>query len=178
MKWQFWPWLVRGLSDRPGYRLLLNRWLIIHVVLGSGMAAIVNMSIHEAAQTLLLPLAGMFIGLSFAWVGNAQALLQECEIEKLAKHHPDGIQTYVYTFQLAILVILTTLVAWGLAGLRVFSSPFFCDKWIQLGIEATLYFLASLTLRECWHVVMGSQLLILSRHKVRDANDDSCVSNH
>ena len=173
MKWRFWRWLVLGLNDRPGYRQLCNWWLIIHVILGISLAAIVGTSVHEAAQTLLLPLAGIFIGLSFAWAGNAQALLQESEIEKLANHHPDGIETYVYTFQLAILVILSTLVAWGLAGLKVFSSPLFCTQWIQLVIEATLYSLASLTLRECWHVVMGSQLLILSRLKVRDTDENS-----
>lgn len=171
--WRFWRWLVCGLNGRPGCRQLLNWWLIVHVILGFCMATIVKISIQEAAQTIMLPLAGIFIGLSFAWVGNAQALLQESEIEKLAKHHPDGIETYVYTFQLAILLILATLVAWGLAGLRVFSSPFFYGKWIQFGIETTLYFLASLTLRECWHVVMGSQLLILSRLKVRNTDDTS-----
>ena len=39
------------------------------------------------------------------------------------------------------------------------------------GTEAGLYFMASLTLRECWHVVMGSQLLILSRHQARKSED-------
>lgn len=171
MKWQFWKWLVCGLSDRPGYRQLVNWWLIMHLAIGIGVASVVEVSIADAAQTFLLPLAGIFIGLSFAWVGNAQALLQESEIEKIAKHHPDGIQTYVYTFQLAILVILVTLVAWGLAGLKIFELPLFENEYLELSVEASLYFFASLTLRECWHVVIGSQLLILTRHNVRQ-NDN------
>lgn len=171
MKWQFWRWLFLGLQDRPGYRQLVNWWLIVHIAIGTAVAQLVGVSVHEAAQTFLLPLAGIFIGLSFAWVGNAQALLQESEIEKIAEHHPDGIRTYVYTFQLAILVILVTLVAWGFAGLKVFDAAIFCNKYVQASIEASLYFLASVTLRECWHVVIGSQLMILSRHEVRNSNN-------
>lgn len=172
MKWQFWQWLFLGLRDRPGYRQLLNWWLVVHVVVAVIVAQLVGVPIHEAAQTFLLPLAGIFIGLSFAWVGNAQALLQESEIEKIAEYHPDGIQTYVYTFQLAILVILVTLVAWGFAGLKVFEASIFGNCYVQSLIEASLYFLASVTLRECWHIVIGSQLMILSRHTVRKTSDD------
>ena len=170
MKWQFWRWLLLGLRDRPGYRLLLDRWLVVHIATGILMALLIGVSIHEAARTILLPLAGVFIGLSFAWAGNAQALLKESEIEKVAECHPDGIQTYVYTFQLAILIILITLVAWGLAGLKVFDAEILSNSVVQTSIEALLYFLASITLRECWHVVMASQLMILSRHNVQNAN--------
>ena len=171
MKWEFWKWLFCGLNDRPGFLQLIDRWFPFHVVIGLVLAKFVDMSLHEAAQTFLLPLAGIFIGLSFAWVGNALALLQASEIEKIANYHPDGIRTYVYTFQLAILVILLTLVAWGLAGLKVFTLPVFSNSCIQYGIEAGLYVMASLTLRECWHVVIGSQLLILSRHQIRKSKD-------
>ena len=170
MTWQFWRWLFLGLRDRPGCRLLLDWWLVVHVAAGILIAQLVGVSIHEAARTILLPLAGVFIGLSFAWAGNAQALLKESEIEKVAEHHPDGIQTYVYTFQLAILIILITLVAWGLAGLKVFDAEILSNSVVQTSIEALLYFLASITLRECWHVVMASQLMILSRHNVQNTN--------
>lgn len=173
MKWLFWKWLIIGLSDRPGYCQLLNWWLLVHVAAGVAVNMLVKVPIHEAAQTFLLPLAGIFIGLSFAWVGNAQALLQESEIERIAQHHPDGIQTYIYTFQLAILIILITLVAWGLAGLKVFNFDVCDSSTFSFVVGSFLYFLASLTLRECWHIVIGSQLLILSRHNVRTDRNDS-----
>ncbi len=167
MKWQFWGWLFLGLNDRAGYRQFMDRWLIVHVLAGVGVAAVVKMPMHEAAQTILLPLAGIFIGLSFAWAGNAQALLQQNEMEEIARHHRDGLQSYIYTFQLAILVILVTLVVWGLAGLKVFDTPYLQQTPTQLFVESFLYFMASLTLRECWHVVLASQIMILSRHKAR-----------
>ena len=131
------------------------------------MAALVRVPIQEASQTILLPLAGIFVGLSFAWAANAQALLSEPEIEKLSEYLPDGISTYIFTFQLAILVILVTLVAWGLAGLGIFEAKIFCANRMRFSIEWALYFLASLTIRECWHVVLGSQSLVLAQNKIR-----------
>lgn len=172
MRWSFWRWLIFGLEGPSGLRmLLLNPWILVHIMTGVGLAELVDFPIYEAAQLFLFPLAGIFIGLSFAWAGNAQALLMEKEIEWLADFHPDGIHTYVYTFQLAILVILVTLVIWGLAALRIFEVI----QQHNFVVEVVLYFLASLTVRECWHVVLGSQLLILARRAVRtrgEAQDD------
>ena len=112
MRWNFWRWLILGRESASGVRLLLcNPWTIVHLAIGIGLGKVVDLPVHEAAQLFLLPLAGIFVGLSFAWAGNAQALLMEKEIELLSDFHPDGIHTYVYTFQLAILVILVTLIA-------------------------------------------------------------------
>ena len=176
MIWQFWRWLFRGLNHRPGYRQFISGWLVVQVAVSVGLALAVEVSIHDAARAVLLPLIAIFVGLSLAWVGNAQALLQEAEIEKLAKYHPDGIWTYVYTFQLAILVMLTTVVFWGLAALGVLSAPFLCHDGVQFSIETWLYLLTTLTVRECWHVVMASQLLILSRYIIRKTNESSSDS--
>lgn len=168
-KWKFWYWFFWGLKTRSGFeKLLLNWWLFLHVSIGVGLALWIELPLHEAAQSILLPLAGILIGLTFAWSGNAQALIQKNEIKKLASHHLDGIEVYVYTFQSVILVILVTLVAWGFAGLKGFSSKCFEIPYVMFSIEACLYFLASLTLRECWHAVLLSQTLALARHRIRD----------
>ena len=167
MDWQFCKWLFRGLRSGPGYRQFISAWLIVQVAVSVGLAAAVEAPIHDAAQAVLLPLIGIFVGLSLAWVGNSQALLQASEIEKLAEYHPDGILTYVYTFQLAILVLLTTVVSWGLAALGVFGAPFMSHAVVQFGIETGLYLLTTLAVRECWDVVKSSQLLVLSRYVIR-----------
>ena len=167
MRWQFWKWLFLGLEGKAGFRLLTDRWLIVHIIVGLMLSYFVKVPLHEAAQTVLLPLAGIFVGLSFAWAGNAQALLQSSEIEELSEYDKDGIQKFIYNFQLSILIILITMISWGLAGLKLFSA---CHNYILIiAIEVILYFLSSLTMRECWHVVLGSQMLILSRHSIRRA---------
>lgn len=135
------------------------------MVLGFGLP----LSAVDAARSVLLPLAGVFVGMSFAWVGNAQAILQSEEIERLADQHPGKLEQYVYTYQSAILAILVTLVAWGVAALGALEQPchWQCPSWAYELAKASLYALASVTLRECWHVVMGAQLLLLTQRYVK-----------
>lgn len=150
--------------------------MFFHLIIGFGLGFGGQIEAKDAASTILLPLAGIFVGLSFAWIGNTQAILKENEIEELMYRHQDGIEAYVYTYQLAILVILTTLIAWGVAGLgisRISSgvcliSVLGVDSFFCKLATATLFALASATVRECWHIVLSSQMFILSRFKIRN----------
>ncbi|MCK5508785.1 MAG: hypothetical protein KAI50_09735 [Desulfobacterales bacterium] len=143
---------------------------------------IVPVRINEAAKSILLPLSGIFIGLTFAWGGNAISLMQSEEIDMLANYRPGGLKEYVFKFQSAILVLLITMIAWGLAGLNVFE-PFrgkFPLDFAYNAIEVLLYFMISLSLRDCWHVVIGAQSMILLRSavkKVLDSQKNSESSN-
>lgn len=169
----FWSWFFRGSGDRPGIARFLDLWLLVHGVVGGGLAFIVPISLEDAATSLLLPVAGVFIGLSFAWGGNAQALLQTAEIETLSSYRIGGYEEYVYTFQAAILIILITLALWALAGLGIFDHLWPKNKsgYAYTIISSLLYFFSSLTLRECWHVVLGAQSLLLIRFKIRQKDN-------
>ena len=165
----FWKWFFLSTGRRPGYRKLLDRWLLVHVFVGAALAWLVPITLKDSANTVLLPLAGIFIGLSFAWGGNAQALLQTEEINKLADYHPGGFEEYIYTYQTAILVILVTLVIWGLAGLGLYDKtwPTSARPKTYFCVTSVLFLFASMTLRECWHVVLGAQLMLIARRKIR-----------
>ena len=164
----FWGWFFSG-RDRSGWRKFLDRWLVVHASVGFVMAYIVPGDLKTAASTVLLPLVGVLIGLSFAWAGNAQALLQTEEIEQLSDYRSGGFEEYVYTYQAAILVILTSVVLWGVAGLGVFDLPCFwsCPAESYFAAKLFLYFFSSVTLRECWHVVLGAQMMLLARRRIR-----------
>ncbi len=167
----FWRWFFRGSGAGRGFRRLANRWLLLHVAVGAGVAAVVDTKLSEIAGAILFPFASVFVGLAFAWAVNAQALMQSAEIGKLAEHHKGGFVEYVYTYQTAILALLVTLVVWGLAGLEVFDgfgpgqerdALFYVSKLV-------LFTLCSLSIRECWHVVGGTSQLLLSRRQIRQA---------
>lgn len=170
----FWWWLVKGSGGHSGlWRLFLNRWVILHLVIGVGLAFLVPVCLRQAASIVLIPLIGILIGLSFAWAGNAQALMQSSEIKELTKHHKGGFTEYVFIYQTAILVILVTLVVWALAGLSVFD-----DVWPTQGrriwyfvVEAVIYALSSMTLRECWQVVLGTQVMLIVQTKIKEAKE-------
>lgn len=173
----FWRWFVCGTQGKPGVSRFFDLWLLVHLAIGFLLALIAPVSLSEAANAVLLPLAGIFIGLSFAWGGNVQALLQTEEIEELTSYHPGGFDDYLFVFQSAILAILVTLVFWGLAGLGVYDRfwPTPLRTVAYLSISTMLYCLASLTLRECWHVVLGAQSMLKIRFEIRRRrrSDDS-----
>jgi hypothetical protein len=134
------------------------------------MALVIPVSLEKAASTVLLPLAGIFVGLSFAWSANAQALLQSNEIRELAEKKVGGYIDYVYTFQLAILFIIITLILWGFAGLQFFDNfwPSVRENILYFICKIVLYSFSSATIRECWHVVLGTQLLLISKKEISE----------
>lgn len=176
----YWNWFFAGSGGLPGYRRLINRWLLVHAAVGALIALLVNVDLPTAANTVLLPLAGIFVGLAFAWAGNAMALMQSREIERLADEYKGGFADYVYIYQTAILVILVTMVLWGLAGMKAFELP--QDERITpyatYCVKAAFFGLSSMALRECWHVVLGSQWMLLAQHTIKkrkpqNGHDDS-----
>jgi len=169
---KYWQWFFHGSGGKPGYRRLVDRWLLAHLAIGVSMMLLVRVDIHTATNIVLLPLAGILVGLSFAWAGNAQGLMQSSEIDELSKHHKGGFLEYVFVYQTAILVILVTMIFWGLAGLRVFDVPL-PTPWSKLGtsiLKTVLFSLSSMTLRECWHVVMGAQWMLLAQREIKAHN--------
>jgi hypothetical protein len=175
----FWKWFLKGASEfgqekqlqrsKPGIYSYFDIWLICHFAIGAILMFIVPLRINIAATSILLPLAGIFIGLTFAWGGNAVSLMQSDEMNKIADHLPGGLQVYAFKFQSAILILLITMVAWGLAGLGIFESLYSSNdiNILYSVIKLILYFLISLALRDCWHVVMGAQSMILLRRSVK-----------
>lgn len=165
----YWHWFIAGSGGRPGWQRFLDKWAIVHLLLGITLAWLVPVNLSIAAQSVLIPLAGIFIGMSFAWVGNVQALIQSPEIELLIEKSEEGFESYIYTFQSAVLVLLLTLVLWGIAGLNVFDRQCFwsCPHWTYDLTEAGLFALASVTIRECWHVVLGAHLLLVAQRKIK-----------
>jgi hypothetical protein len=168
---RFWSWFVRGSGARPGYTRLVNEWMALHAAVGFFLGVLVSRPLESVAGTALFPLAGILIGLSLAWAGNAQALLQSPEISQLADEHAGGFVEYVFVFQLAVLIILATMVVWGIAGLGVFD-----DLWPTplrfapyLVVKTVLLAMFSMTIRECWQVVMGTQLLLIARRLIEKA---------
>lgn len=170
----YWYWFFKGSGGKPGYRRIVNRWIMIHLLIGFALAVLVKTNLSVSANSVLLPLAGILVGLTFAWAGNAQALIRSGEIGKLSEYHEGGFIEYVYLYQTAILIILVTLVFWGFAGLGIFDQ--YWPKWWPNSLAVDSYFIvksilftfASLTIRVCWQVVMGVQLMLIAQKKIKE----------
>jgi hypothetical protein len=171
----YWYWLFRGSDGKPGIGRLHNWWLYGNVVIGIALAYLVPLTLKECANAVLLPLAGIIIGLTFAWGGNAQALLQTSEIEDLAGYKKGGLAEYVFVFQTAILLLIVTLITWSIAGLNVFDGvwPIVPSSLSYKSIKLFCFLISGIALRDCWHVIDGTHMLLLYRSKIKIARNAS-----
>ncbi len=174
-KLNYWRWFIKGSGGRPGYKRLLNRWIFIHIAAGLALSVFVPVCLEQAATAVLIPLSGIFVGLAFAWAVNSHSLIQSDEIRTLAEYKEGGLPEYIFTYQTAIMVILFTLVLWGLSGLKVFDArwPTTSKPYCYFVTKAILFTLSSVTLRECWHVVLGTHLLLLIQQEIKKRRENS-----
>lgn len=159
---RFWRWFFCGLhSKKPGILKFIDRWMILHCIIGCLLSHYVGKNLYEAATTVLLPAASIFTGLSFAWAGSAQALMQDQYLEVILEKNANGVEEYLYTFQSAILVIIITIVLWIIASLNIFVTNKDCLIFFS---KIVLYTFSSISVRECWQVVVGINVLSVIRN--------------
>lgn len=168
----YWTWFFRDSNGgKAGFKSFIDWWLVGHLAIGFLLSWFARKPLEAAASTVLLPLAGVLVGLSFAWAANAQALLQTDEIVHLSRKVPGGLSTFAFKYLTAILIILVTLVLWGMAGLDIFDKgwPGVGSEGAYFFVKLLLYSISSLAMRECWHVVAMAQFLLLARLDIKDA---------
>lgn len=85
-KVDYWCWFIKGSGGRPGYRRLLDKCMLLHIVVGLVLSAAVPLHLKQAATTVLIPMSGVFVGVAFAYAVNAHSLIQSKEIQILAEH--------------------------------------------------------------------------------------------
>lgn len=165
----FWKWFYQGAGGRPGFRRLINGWLLFHVGIAVVLTELISAPVAVVAEKTLLPVMAIFVGLTFSWAGNAHALLQSDEIIDLAKNRKGGIAEYVFTFQLSILVLLVAIGLWVLPSLQL---PYVLEsvggrREAELLGEIILYAVLSISLRTSWQAVLGANMLLLVRAELR-----------
>lgn len=166
MNVSFWKWFSCGSGGRAGYKKLFEKWLIAHISIGVLLAVFAQESLFDVASRLLLPIMGILVGMSFAMTSSFHSIIETREIEKLAEYNAGGYEDYLYTFQLAFLILFFTLAAWALAGIGIFDSYLKGDIILYKTVQGILYFLFSVSLRESWQIVSGTHALILLRKQI------------
>ncbi|WP_144004944.1 hypothetical protein [Solidesulfovibrio fructosivorans] len=157
----FWKWLFcKNGERRAGIQVFVDRWLILHVLVGLLASLFLDNCIVDSAKNIIIPFVGILAGITFAWSGNITALLTTAELDELSKYHQEGITGYVFSVQRAILVILVALILWVLVGLSVISNFF----W-----RFVIFSVSSIAIRESWGVIMFAQMLTIYRERVAKA---------
>ena len=154
-KLQFWTWLFVGVDNtKPGLRTFWNKWLMLHCCVALFCFWQNIGSLSNIAKAAILPFAGAFLGMTFAWSGNITSLLATEQLSELSDYVEGGISTHIYTVQLSILTVFLTSIFWTLAAIGIISSNY----WSLM-----LYFLSSIAVRECWQMILFAQYMTICR---------------
>lgn len=168
--YSFWKWLFFGYGNKPGCIRLLTFWILLDIAIGASGAISISKPLSEIAVGVLVPLAGVFVGLSATVSSGTQALVSSQEINKLARFKDGGIADYVYPFQLSILFIFLSMSFWGAAasGLLDHSMKVAC---IEFNVFSAIGFsLTSSCIRLAWRCVSGGSDLVFAVFEVRNAD--------
>lgn len=162
----FWGWFFKGsnAASKPGYWRLFCKWSIMDFVIAFLLNNIIHKPFSEIANNVLFPLSGVFIGISGAWVAAAHSMLDSDEIRHLGEFHKGGYVEYPYAMQIAVLILLTTLVLWGLAGIGVIDL--ISIPWFYSLFGVFLYALVSCSIRTCWRIIYYSHNLLIAKYEV------------
>ena len=158
----FWKWLAFGCEkSQPGWRNLLNWFLIVHVVIATAATVLIKTNPFKFAGTALFPAASSLVSMSLAWTTRASAVLQNAELRAKLMSQSRPAEDYVYGYQLAILMIILMVLyvsVMAAGGLKVVALGEPYDTYFS---GFFMYLLISLSLRECWGVVTFTNMLTL-----------------
>lgn len=160
-KFNYWNWFFQGINSDPGYKRIINKWILFHLLIGIVLSFIVELPLKEIANKVLIPLSGLFIGLSFGWIGNSILLLQNKKVNSILKKREGGFIEYPYAFQTAVLMVFISIICWGIVGMEVVDTIIYIETISYFYFKIILFTMSSMTIRECWHVVLGVQFMLI-----------------
>lgn len=162
----FWKWLFSGSQNGPrGIYNIFNWWLIFHFLIGILATLFIRSDPFTFAGKALFPASSILIGMSMAWTTRASTILQTKDLRKKIFTESRPAEDYIYSFQLSILVIIgmviyVAILSGGGLKISVFGNEI--DTFIS---SFFLYFVISLSLRECWGVVNFTNMLSMLEYR-------------
>ncbi len=149
---------------------LIDWWCILYALISVVLSCYANESLNEISRVLIIPLLSIMIGMTIAWTGVTFSIAMSNELLKLFKDKAVDLVDYLYMFQAVLLVLVTTIALWSLASIlnHSFLPSFFSKNEIVFLCRFVLFFLLCMSVRECWGVVVGTYLLIISHINVKD----------
>lgn len=148
IKWHgFWEWLANGSGGKRGISRLIGPWNYLDVLVGVIFYDNVISDQQMFAKDILLPVSGVFIGISVSSVMAFSSLMTSKELTLLSSNHSGGLIDLLYALALAVLLSLTTLIYWvAVSSLSGLSSSVF------IGIGAAI---TCLSVRMAWRTILG-----------------------
>jgi hypothetical protein len=154
----FWDWMWAEKINL--LRSIFDKFVFIHVLVGSVFCYRVHDYV-DFSKTILVPFASIIFGISFAWGGNAVALLSDRHVMKVASCHAKGFEYYVYKFLFSMFVLISVLLLWIFVASDIFSANLSIYGRSLFFISL---FMSSVAVREVWSIVIGVQYFLIWKY--------------
>jgi hypothetical protein len=168
----FWQWLL-GAHERGGFnvRTIIDGWLFFHASLALVFLFFLQVSPYEFATKALFPAASILVGMAVAWTSRAATILQDKKFKAKMISKENPIESYVYGYQLSLLIIISCVVF-----VSIMASGGIKINYIKQNIANnisgfSMYFLLSMSIRECWQVINFSSMLSLLSDRIPNENE-------
>lgn len=158
---KYWPWLCAKSGRKVGYRLLLNKWLLLDLIIAGLLTFGLRVTGFEFAQKALFPAASILAGMAFAWTARASTILNNTDFRNRIISEKNPLSDYVYGFQMSIMLLFLCVIYIAIMASGGFNFFIFSPYVSSVLSSLFMYFLISLTIRECWGVINFTNLLTL-----------------
>lgn len=173
----FWSWLIDP-AEGGGRRRWLTWHLVGHLFLGFVLASRFSGELSERARSVILPLAGVLVGLTFAWAATAINIVSTPEFRRAMMGSKAGVRGTANYFQFAILAVLSTTVLWAIVGLGPYNSFSGWDPAsVNIWAARLLFAYTSFAIRECWGAINVTRLSLLSFNVVREIDESEAAAS-
>ena len=163
----FWPWMLARSGRKTGYRLLLSPWLALDALIAAGLVYGLRVDGFEFAQRALFPAASILVGMAVGWTTRAATIVSDAKFRNNMVSDGNPLEDYVYGYQLSILILFLCICYIAIMSSGGFNFYIFSEKLSSIFSSYFMYFLISLTIRECWSVINFTNLLSILNSKIR-----------
>lgn len=158
-------------KKKPGIRLLFDRWIIFHACVAAFLVNSLNANPFDFAARALFPAASILVGMAVAWTSRASAIMHDEKFRKRIIAEDNPAENYFYSYQLSLLIMITTVSYISLMAAGGLRYNFISYDISTKASGFWLYFLLSLSIRECWSIVNFSSLLSILSDRVSKSDE-------
>lgn len=162
----FWTWLLtKDQNGKRGIAPLFDRWMLLHAAIAVSFVMFLNIDPFAFAGKALFPAASILVGMAVAWTSRASTILHDAKFREAIISEDNPPESYFYSYQLSLLIMISTVVY-----ISIMAAGGLSFYVINRHLSSTcsgffLYFLLSLSIRECWSIVNFSSLLSILNDK-------------
>lgn len=168
----FWKWLL-GPHESGGFNIttVFDGWLFFHASIALILLFLLRVTPYEFAAKALFPAASILVGMAVAWTSRAATILQDKNFKSKMISEKNPIENYVYSYQFSLLIIISCVVFVSIMASGGINFKFINPNLAYNVSGFSMYFLLSMSIRECWQVINFSSMLSLLSDKVHERDE-------